>query len=284
MSLADVARKDLTSVRRSRGLWVAVTLLAVGTALGTYGFEVYGYDSGAAVAQLFADLALAFGVLLPLVALVGSYLAIVGERRSGGIKFLLGFPNTRRDVYLGKLRSRLTLVGGIVCFAFLPAISVAVTKFGALPVVPVAGVLAVSLAYAAVFVAVAVALSAAFAARGRAVAAAVGSYLGLVVFFVVPGAGAGGLVRWLHVTMLEFDPNPYLYDAVNYASPYVAYRKATNLVLPPDQRSEIFRRSASVDGDLPAYLGDEASLVVFAAWFAVPAVVGYLQFARADLH
>lgn len=284
MSVAGVARKDLTSVRRSRALWVAVTLLAVGTALGTYGYQVYQHEPAAAVAELFGTLALAFGVLLPIVALVASYLAIVGERRSGGIKFLLGVPNTRRDVFLGKLRSRLTLVCAIVCFVFLPAVSVAGAKYGTLPGVPAAGLLAVSLVYASVFVAVAVALSAAIAARGRAIAAAVGSYLGLVVFFVVPGAGVGGVVRWLHVTMLGFDPNPHLYDAVGYVSPYVAYRKATNLVLPPDQRSEIFRRSADVAADLPVYLSDEFSLVVFAAWLVVPLVLGYLRFARADLH
>jgi len=83
--------------------------------------------------------------------------------------------------------------------------------------------------------------------------------------------------------MLGSDPNPNLYNLVTYTSPYVAFRKATNLVFPPTQRSEVFRRSAEAGGELPVYLSDEFSLVVFAVWLVCPPVLGYLRFARADL-
>ena len=280
MSVATIAWKDLTSVCRSRALWAAVTVLGLGTAVAVYGYEVYQASPRAAMYQLLGQVTTGLAVLIPIVALVASYLSIASERQSGGIKFLLSAPNTRRDVFLGKLRSRLTLVAGVVCLMFAAATSVAVAKHGVLPAGSVAGLLVVSVVYAAVFVGIAVALSAGIQARSRAIAAAVGSYLALVILYIVPGVGVSDVVRWFHVTMLDLQPNPDLYGAVKYTSPYVAYQKATNLLLPPDQQARVFGREAAT---LPVYLSDEFSLVVFAAWLTIPLILGYRRFDRADL-
>lgn len=283
MSIRAVAKKDLTNVRRSRALWAAATVFALGTAMLAYWWEGYRLTPTEAVQQLFGMIAMGLGVLLPLVALVASYLAIAGERRSGGIKFLLGFPNTRRDVFLGKLGSRLLLVAGGLTFAFAAGISVAAAKYGVLPVVTVLGLFLVSLLYAWVFVCIAVALSGAVTARSRAIAAAVGSYLVLVILYVAPGIRITAIARWLHQELLGLESHPELYAAVTYTSPYIAYRKATNLVLPNEMESTVFRLPPEGASDLPVYLSDEFSLVVFAAWLIVPLVLGYLRFDRADL-
>lgn len=283
MSVRTVATKDVRSVSRSRALWAAATVLALLFALVAYGYEGYRLSPTESVLQLFATLAMVVAVLLPVVAIVSSYLAIAGEREGGGIKFLLGFPNTRRDVFLGKLASRLTVVAAVVTFVFVAAASVAVAKHGVLPLGPVVGLFALSLVYGSVFVGVAVALSAAVAARSRAIAASVASYFVLVILFLVPGIRITALVQWLHATMLGFAPNQDLYDAVTYASPLVAFQKATNLVFPPEQRTRVFRRSAEETANLPAYLTDEFALVVFAVWLVVPPVLGYIRFDRADL-
>lgn len=281
MSIRTVATKDFTSASRSRALWAVATVLALLFAVIAYGYEGYQLSPTESVQQLFSTLVMVLALLVPIVALVVSYMAIAGERESGGVKFLLGFPNTRRDVFLGKLGSRLLVVGAGICFVFATAASVAVAKHGVLPGQVVLGLFVLSLIYGSVFVGIAVALSAAVAARSRAIAAAVGAYFVLVILYVVPGVRITTIVRWLHTTMLGFDPNPNLYNAITYTSPFIAFRKATNLVFPPEQRSQIFRRTA--EGDLPAYLSDEVSLVVFAAWLVLPPVLGYLRFERADL-
>lgn len=283
MSSRTVAAKDFTSVRRSRALWAAATALALLVALVAFGYESYRATPTEAVTRLFSTLTMGLAVLLPIVALVASYLSIAGERETGGIKFLLGFPNTRRDVFLGKLASRLTLVAAIVGFMFVATASVAIAKHGTLPVRTVLGLFVVSLAYAAVFVCIAVALSAAVASRSRAIAASVGSYFVLVVLYVVPVIRVTDVVQWFHHTMLGFEQNQNLYDAVSYTSPYVAFRKAANLVFPPDQQSRIFYRSGEQVADIPGYLSDEVSLLVFAFWLIVPLTLGYLRFDRTDL-
>jgi ABC-2 type transport system permease protein len=283
MTLRAVATKDLAVTSRSRGLWALGTLLALLFATIAYGFSGYALSASETVVALFEVLGMLLAFLLPIVALVAAYMAIAGERESGGVKFLLGFPNTRRDVFLGKLASRFLVVAVGLAFPFLAATTVAAAKHGVVHADLVLGQLALSLAYGAAFVSIAVSLSATFATRSRAIASAIGSYFVLVLLFVVPGVRITAIVRWLHTQLLGFDPNLDLYNAISYVSPYVAYRKATNLLLPPERQTTVFRRYGDAAGDLPAYLQDEVGLVVLAAWIVVPLALGYSRFVRADL-
>lgn len=282
MSAFDVARKDFKGARRSRALWAVATLLGLLTALIAFGSQGYQLSPTETVVQLFSTIGLLLAMLLPIVALVASYMAIAGERESGGVKFLLGLPNTRRDVFLGKLLSRLAVAAAGVTFMFVTATAVAVARHGVLPAGVAVGMLAISLVYAAVFVAIAVALSSALAERSRAIATAVGSYFLLVVLYVVPGIGVSTVAQWVHTTIFGADPNLNLYNAVTYTSPFIAYRKAINLVMPAGMEQRVLQRTGE-NSELPAYLGDEVSLLVFAVWIVVPLAIGYLRFEGADL-
>lgn len=283
MTIRAIATKDLTATSRSRGLWALATVLALLFAGIAYGFSGYALSATETVVELFKVLGMVLAFLLPIVALVATYMAIAGERESGGVKFLLGFPNTRRDVFLGKLASRFLVVAVGLCFAFLAATTVAAAKHGVVLAALVLGLLALSLAYAGAFVSIALSVSATVATRSRAVTAAIGSYFLLVLLYVVPGVRVTVIVRWLHTQILGFERNVDLYNAITFTSPYVAYRKATNLLLPVEREATVFRRYGDAAGDLPAYLHDEVALVVLAAWIVLPLAVGYRRFAGADL-
>ena len=281
MSLRSVARKDFTRARRSRALWAAGTLCTMIAALLVFGYQGYRMGPSEEATAAFRMLATLLAAVVPIVALVAGYLAVAGERESGGIKFLLGFPNTRREVVLGKLGSRLAVVSAGVAFLFAAAASMSLARHGTLPVAAVVGLFALTLVYAAVFVTLAVALSASVAARSRAIGAAVGSYLLLVILYIAPAVRIPAIVRWVHHTMLGQAENPHLYSAVTYTSPFTAYRKATNLVFPGDRR--VFRAVEREAADLPVYLTDEFAPVIFAVWLVVPITLGYLRFRGADL-
>ncbi|MFB6250848.1 MAG: ABC transporter permease subunit [Halobellus sp.] len=292
MSTLAVAKKDFRAARRSRVLWAVAVVLGMVGALQAYVSRGFDETPTAVVQELFRALTLTLAVLLPIVALVASYLAIAGEREGGGIKFLLSLPNTRRDVFVGKLLSRLGVVAAGVGFVYLGAISTALARHGAFPAGVVAGTLGLTLVYGSVFVSVAVSLSAAVAARSRAIAGAMASYFVLVVMYVVPLIQVPRMVRFVHTTLLGADPNPDLYNAVQYTSPFVAYRKAANLVVPTDLRRPIFTSSlpddvaygsSEANTVLPLYLQDEFSVVVLAVWLVVPPLVGYWLFERSDL-
>jgi len=175
-----------------------------------------------------------------------------------------------------------TLVAVVVGFMFTTATVMATARQGVLAPVVLLGTFAVTALYSAVFVSIAVSLSAMVAARSQAIAAAVGSYFLLVILYVIPGVSVALLVRFLHQTLLGFDPNFDLYNAVLYTSPLIAYRKAMNLVVPSELERQVLQRPAE-GYTLPGYLGDEMSLVVFAVWLVVPLAVGYLRFNGVDL-
>jgi ABC-2 type transport system permease protein len=283
VSALAVAKKDFRGARRSRSLWAVATLLGLVTALLGYSYEAYQATPTESVQRLFAQLVLLSMLLLPIVALVASYMSIAGERESGGLRFLLSVPNTRRDVFVGKLTSRLAIVGAGIVFMFLTAAAGGYARNGVLPLGLVVGVLALSLLYGGVFVSIAVAVSAAVAARSRAIAAAVGSYFVLVLLFVVPGLSVFTIAQWVHTTLLGSEPNLDLYNAVTYVSPLTAYRKGTNMFFPDEMDQRVFQRAADASGELPVYLSEEVSLLVFAVWLVVPLLVGYRRFREADL-
>ncbi|RXK49452.1 ABC transporter permease subunit [Halorientalis pallida] len=281
MSIDSVLSKDLTSVRRSGALWgvaVCLTMLATMVAYVNIGRGAPPLREAQDAYGLLAGLV---GVLVPIVAIVASYMSITGERASGGIKFLLAFPNTRRDVFAGKLLSRLAVVGVIVLFMFVAATAITVAKYGVLPVGVAVGVFAVSLVYAWAFVALSVAFSSATASRSQAIAAAVGSYFLLVILNLT--FRFSQVVRLVYDTILGLGENPHLYAAADYVSPYIAYQKAANLVYPAAMERQVFRLPEEARETLPVYLTDEFSLVVFAAWLVVPLALGYLRFQRSDL-
>lgn len=295
MSALTVAKKDFTAARRSRSLWTAGVGLGAIAVLLTYtgGTAVGGQ---AAVDRLFVQLTRLLAVLLPIVALAAAYVAIAGEREGGGIKFLLSMPNTRWDVYAGKLASRLVVVAAGVGIVYVAATSMSLTTYGVVAAGVVVGSLLLTVVYGSVFVSVGIAFSAVTASRTRAIGGALASYIGLVILYVVPLVSVENMVRWLHHTMLGLEQNPDLYNAVRFTSPYVAYQKAINLVVPLELERRFFTSSARnvepgrrrpreevLEPELPLYLTDEFSLVVLAFWLVVPIAVGYWAFARAEL-
>jgi ABC-2 type transport system permease protein len=302
MSIRTVAARDLRDAGRSRGLWagaIALGLLAVALAFTNQGTRETPAE---AVRSLFEVLTVLLALLLPIAALVASYLAVAGERESGGIKFLLSVPNSRRTVFLGKLLSRVLVVTVGVAFVYVPAVSVSLSKHGVFPAGVVLGTLAVTVVYGAVFVVVGVSLSATVASRGSAIGRSLLAYLLLVLFYIFPVIQVSNVVRTVHTTVLGLSENTDLYNAVEYTSPYLAYQKAINLVVPESLEQNLFVDGGSGGGtggagaetgqaaadaggaaDLPVYLTDEFSVLILAAWLVVPLVVGYWSFNGADL-
>ena len=295
MSVLAVTKKDFKGARRSRTLWAAAILLGLIAVL--LGFTTQGYrlSATATVQSQFRMLTQLLAVLLPIIALAATYMAIAGEREGGGIKFLLSMPNTRRDVFIGKLLSRLGIVASGVVFTYIAAISISLTKYGAFPAVVILGTLLLTIVYGSVFVSIAIAVSAAAATRSRAIGSSLTSYFVLVILYVFPLIGVKSLARGVHTSIFGMERNPDLYNAVQYTSPFLAYRKSINLVVPDGMEQRLFQDSFAntgrragmgagpVDPDLPLYLTDEFSLVILAFWLVVPLLVGYWAFNRADL-
>jgi ABC-2 type transport system permease protein len=301
MSALAVAKKDFKDVRRAKTLWLVIGLLGLIAGLLAYVFEG---DTTTPDQEVVENLFQAIGglnaILLPIVVLIATYLAIAGEREQGSIKFLLGLPNSRRDIVFGKLLSRLGMVSVAVSVMFLVALVIALVKFAVFPAGVFFGVFAITLLYGAVFVSVAIGMSSLTASRSRAVAGAVGTYFLSILVYSLPAINVREIVRFLYEDVLGQSMNLDLYQFVQYTSPFFAFQKALNLVVPERMENSIFKNErasevsspsrdasefeAAVEAvELPFYLTDEFSLVILAAWMVIPLAIGYWRFERADI-
>jgi len=297
MSLAAVAQKDFEDAARSKMLWSLTGLLVLLIGIFYVGAWHFVDDPGAV--ELVQGLALPMQVIVPLAALIAGYMSIVGERRSGSIKVLLGLPPTRGDVVFGKLLGRSGVVATAVLTALVVATVLSGLLIGGVPLAELGGLLLASILLGLAFVGIAVGVSAAVSSRGRAMAAVVGTYLLFLGFWDVL---IGGLYR---LVTGAFPPSPIVPQ--NPVEPWALFLQRLNpmeaygVVASALVDSQVFPLTlqfpiginptpnpnvATVDlvtGEAPFYLNDWFAGVVLLAWFVVPVVLGYVRFRGVDL-
>lgn len=275
MSWQAVARKDFTDAARARSLWVlsAVFVILVGGI--AYAFATL-LSAGGATGDEISTLGFIVllqgpaGLFVSIAAILVSYRAIAGERDQGSIKLLLGLPNTRTDVIIGKVigRSLTVIVPLIIGFALATIINLSL--YSEVRLVDLALFTALTLLYAFVFTGVGVGLSSAFATTSRAAVAGIGFWflnqiwggVALVLNFLVSD-GPGG------------DPTPDTILVFQGLSPGAAYGNAAAYFLPPEVRDALQNEL----GSLPEWYG----VVVLLAWVVLVLGLGHLRFQAADL-
>lgn len=277
-----VARKDVEDAIRSRTLLVMTVVLALLIVLlvALPGLFADGFPVELAVYLITYPAA----IVVPLVALVASYLAVAGERESGSLKLLLGLPPTRRDVVLGKFLGRLVVVQLSVLIAFAVGLVVAFLAFGEAPLGPFLVTTVLTAVLATSFVGLAVGFSAGAPTGSRAIAPAIGVYVVVIALWdlfvqVLPFAAD-------YLFSVSLDPTTV--DVINVLSPRSAYGRLINAIVVPWLRETL---PSGLAGGLPQFTpsGDSVFLeswflvVLLLAWAAVPVVVGYWRFERADL-
>lgn len=229
----------------------------------------------------------ALSVLLPLVALVGSYAALVGERETGSARFLLGLPNSRTDAYIGKFLSRgAVVVVPLVVGLALSGIIVALTfRNGSL--LGILGLAAVSIPYALLFVGIGLSASAYADSSNRAVALVIAVFVALRVGWPA--------VQWLGLQGLkEPYPRPEWFFWVGRVNPINAYVKLTTLFAEFEYGHPLIT-TPEVTGQMPATIvpPDAAvstvatthwfAAVVLLVWTVLTPVAGLLYFRKCDI-
>ncbi|MFD1645455.1 ABC transporter permease [Haloarchaeobius litoreus] len=275
MSLQAVVKKDFLDVRRAKLVWgvgLLYTLFAVLSFWGT------GSNPNSEIYNALFSMAGIAVLIIPLVALVAAYLSVAGERESGNLKFLLSYPNSRRDVVLGKFIARSAIVVAAIVFAFLVGLAMAMYYFPTVEFVDYVGFVAITLVYALSYVAIAVGISAATSTRSRAMGAAIGSWFVLNVFWNFLPIQPATVIEFL-ADKLGTSVSQNFKDLVWVLSPTGSYFNALSLVF-PDRITGGQGGAAATD---PFYLQPEFMFVILAFWIVVPLALGYWRFERADL-
>lgn len=277
MNALEVARKDFLDVRRSKVTWLVLLIYTGFAGLVMYtGIDTFRYRDAVRQTVLFNlfGLVRSGAFLVPIVALVVAYLAIAGERETGSVTFLLGLPNTRGDVVVGKFLSRGFVIVLGICGAYLVIAAFLAGPYPVFPVGPYLVMFGMMLLYAVAYVAIAIGISASVASKSRAAAAGFGAYFALNVFPVLQSPES--LVEKLHADILGLSEAPNLYAFAGNLVPDQALLLGVSAI-------DDLRVGPGVPTDAPFYLQPTVAPVILCLWIVVPLVVGYARFRAADL-
>lgn len=274
LNILIVARKEVQEGLRNR--WVLATTLllaALALTLTFLGSAPTGTVGVRALDVVIVSLASLTIFLLPLIALLISHDAVVGEMERGTMLLLLSYPIGRWQVLLGKFVGHLailafaTLIGyGAAAFA-LALTGAAIDRESW---VAFAAMIGSSILLGAVFIALGYLVSALVRQRGTAAGIAVGLWLVFVLLYDMALLGA-----------LVVDQGQTISGGVLSAL----------LLLNPTDAYRVFNLSGSsslsaisgMAGTARNSLGNEALLAALALWVLVPLSLSALAFSRREL-
>lgn len=220
--------------------------------------------------------------VVPLVALVASYGAVVGERETGSVRFLLGLPNSRDDAYAGKLCSRTgAIVAPLVVALVLTGIVVTLTvdPGSARPsgLVLMLGLALITLPYVLVFVGIGLTASAYADSSNRAVAAVIA-----VFGFLRVGLPALQEVVWALTRPPDLSASatrPAWFFWSDRLNPINAYLQTTSLLV----EGEVPIVVTPTEPVAPVATSVAFAVVVLLAWAVLAPLAGLRYFRDRDL-
>ncbi len=264
MTWQEIARKDFAdSIRSMTFLLLAAGFLILTITLSSmqYIFSDPTFEEG---------INAAFGtmnLLTPIVAVILSYGAIVGERDSGSLHIPLTLPVTRQELLLGKTVGRvLTLFVPVIVGYFL-VIPFLYLLYGSFAPSEYARVLVLNVGNGLLYVVIGVSVSAALGTRRRVLAVLTGFFL--TVYFAL--YMVGDILYWaIHGTVPETAP-----VWVRFIETLPPHEALGNVV------SAVWAQELST-GD-PLLLQEWIGVIVFLLWLVVPVLVGQFRFKRSNI-
>lgn len=270
MSWLLVARKDFRDAVRSRSLIALLGLFVVALVSVVVGHRLLVARPTAG--GLLAALVTLTKWLVPVTALVAGYNAVVGERTGNTLRFLLGLPHSRFDVFVGKAVGRTAAVlvpvlGGFACVGVATAILYPSFGLGRLLVLA-----AVAVLLGATFVTLAVAVSALWRSPVRTVAAAVGAFVVCMFLWDLLPTGAYLLVHG-SVPGSRVPPDWFfLISRLNPLNAYLAVLSGAFETLEPQ-----------APAPRPLFLSGWFAVLILGGWILTSLSFGYLRFRSTDI-
>ena len=274
-SIAIIAGKEVRDGMRNR--WVVATTLllaALALTLAFLGSAPTGTVKVSPLAVTIVSLSSLTIFLLPLIALLLSYDAIVGEIDRGTMALLLAYPVSRWQVLLGKFLGHLAILAFATILGYGAAGAALALTGGDIDLdalLSLAAMIGSSVLLGAVFVALGYLVSTAVRDRGTAAGIAIGVWLLFVLLYDMALLGVLVADQGRHVTA----------ESLNWLlllNPADAYRL---LNLTGFANVSMFAGMAGLTGQ--THLGQTTLLAALALWVAVPLALATGLFARRQL-
>ena len=270
--LLCLAGKEIRDGIRNR--WIAATIVvlaALALSLSLLGSAPVGAVKASALSVTVASLSSLSVYLIPLIALMLSYDALVGELERGTMQLLLTYPVARRQVILGKFLGHVAILVLAIAVGYGAAGLVVTLRGGADPEGWRAflSLMGSSALLGAVFIGLGYLVSVVVRERATAAGLAVALWLGLVVLYDLALLGVliadqGRIVtQAMASTLMAINPTD-LYRMFNLTS-FDGVAVASGM--------------SGVEGGL----GPMLSLVVLGGWVMAPLVATIVIFQRREL-
>jgi Cu-processing system permease protein len=271
-----LSTKEVREGLRNRWVVAATGLLAaLALTLTFLGSAPTGTVGAGALDVVVISLASLTIFIVPLIALLISHDAIVGEIERGTMTLLLSYPVRRRQVLVGKFLGHLAILAFATCVGYgLAAVALLATGKAMIGAGSWAGFMtmtASSVLLGAVFVAIGYLISALVADRATAGGIAIGIWL---VFVVLYDMALLGLLVADQGRMISGGT----LDALLLFNPTDAYR-LLNLA----SSGDIAAASGMAGTVQTAVLAPAALLAALAAWVVAPMALAALAFSRRQL-
>jgi ABC-2 type transport system permease protein len=212
--------------------------------------------------------------MIPLIGLALAYDTVAGERESGTIRLLMGLPNSRAAVVFGKFVGRTGVIAVSVLVGYAVAGAVALVTYDSFDVVVFGLYTLLTILYGAVYIGLATGFSAAVESRQRALVGAGGLY----ALFLL---GWDVLLLVLQLAIYGQDiPEaglPDWFKFIGLLNPSTAFMHAARAVIPEYAEITFYPQGSAF------YLENWVGFVILGLWAAVPLVLGYVRFERADI-
>jgi Cu-processing system permease protein len=265
-----LSAKEVREGLRNRWVLAATALLAaLALTLAFLGSAPTGSVGAGALDVVVISLASLTIFIVPLIALLISHDAIVGEIERGTMTLLLSYPVRRRQVLVGKFLGHIAILAFATCVGYgLAAVALLATgkAVGGGSWMAFAAMMASSVLLGAVFVAIGYLISALVRDRGTAGGLAIGIWLIFVILYDMALLG-----------LLVADQGRLIgggvLDALLLLNPTDAYR-LLNLA----GSDEIAAASGMAGTVQNAALAPAALLSALGAWVAVPMALAALAF------
>jgi ABC-2 type transport system permease protein len=276
MTWQVIARKDYDESKDSKLVRYLLYFFVAVCLLGGYVYPMT--TSGDVTKDQFAGFMTgSIGLLLPLLAILLSYNAIVGERESGRLNLLLSLPNDRREVVFGKLVGRGGNLAAGVVIGLVGAGALVVYPFGSISVtsaISYAAYILLTLSFGGIFFGIGLAISTFTTSKQFATIGAFGVFF---LFVIVWDGVQGGVNYALEQVGLIDGEVPSWLLFVYGMEPTMLYERLVAAFFENDMTGPY------LGTDAPFYLGEWVGLALFVAWVVVPLAVGYRRFEVTDL-
>lgn len=263
MSWKAIAQKDVKDSLRSRTLGFMTLLLGI-TVVTPFLFLriIGGSDTSPDVALQTASSV--SQIIVPIMALVASYLSIAGERETGSIKTLLGLPVTRLEAIIGKVVGRAITVTTSILLVYATVAVIILLFYQTNPILTVIQLTGLTILLGISFTGIGVGISSILASKSRSMAAATGVYIILLFWNIIP-------------VILNSIANSF--DTVDLSNEQLLLVRQ---IEPLEAYSQL---AQEIIGSAPAALLTPAqSIGVLIIWGAIPVILGYQRFRKSDLN